>query len=78
MVNASKLNGDHFVFFSAIKTFASNKDDRKRVEKVLENMGIPSTKNDSISIEKFGYDEFFSFYKSLTQRTEIERVFYEM
>lgn len=63
---------------SVIKTFTTNKEDRKRVEKVLDSTGIPSTKNEVISIEKFGFDDFFTFYKNLTQRTEVEKVFYDM
>lgn len=58
--------------------FAQNKEDRKRVEKALDTIGIPSGKNDSISIEKFTYEVFFNFYKTLTTRSEIEKVFNEM
>lgn len=58
--------------------FAQNKEDRKRVEKALDISGLPSGKNDSISGEKFQYEDFFNFYKNLTQRTEVEKVFSEM
>lgn len=58
--------------------FAQNKDDRKRVEKALDSCGFPSGKNDAINPEKFTYDDFFSFYKHLTQRTDLEKVFYEL
>lgn len=63
---------------SIIKIFAQNKEDRKRVEKALDISGIPSGKNDTISVEKFQYEDFFTFYKNLTQRTEVEKVFMEM
>lgn len=58
--------------------FAQNKEDRKRVEKALDISGLPSGKNDTISVEKFQYEDFFNFYKNLTQRTEVEKVFNEM
>ncbi|XP_065158334.1 1-phosphatidylinositol 4,5-bisphosphate phosphodiesterase classes I and II [Atheta coriaria] len=61
-----------------VKMFAQNKDDRKRVEKALDSCGFPSGKNDAINPEKFTYDDFFSFYKHLTQRTDLEKVFYEL
>lgn len=64
--------------FSIIKMFAQNKEDRKRVEKALDISGLPSGKNDTISVEKFQYEDFFTFYKNLTQRTEVEKVFTEM
>lgn len=55
--------------------FAQNKDDRKRVEKALENTGLPSGKLESVPISKFGFDEFYNLYKNLTQRSEVEKVF---
>lgn len=58
--------------------FAQNKEDRKRVEKALDVSGLPSGKNDTISVEKFQYEDFFNFYKNLTQRSEVEKVFAEM
>lgn len=58
--------------------FAQNKEDRKRVEKALDISGLPSGKNDTISVEKFQYEDFFNFYKNMTQRTEVEKVFNEM
>ncbi|XP_044732001.1 1-phosphatidylinositol 4,5-bisphosphate phosphodiesterase classes I and II isoform X2 [Chrysoperla carnea] len=61
-----------------LKMFAQNKDDRKRVEKALDISGLPSGKNDAISIQKFQFEDFFNFYKNLTQRTEVEKVFDEL
>lgn len=58
--------------------FAQNKEDRKRVEKALDVSGLPSGKNDTISVEKFQFEDFFNFYKNLTQRSEVEKVFAEM
>lgn len=58
--------------------FAQNKEDRKRVEKALDISGLPSGKNDTISGEKFQFEDFFNFYKNLTQRSEVEKVFNEV
>lgn len=58
--------------------FTSNKEDRKRVEKALDISGLPSGKNDTISVEKFQFEDFFNLYKNLTQRTEVEKVFNEL
>lgn len=58
--------------------FTQNKEDRKRVEKALDISGLPSGKNDTISAEKFQFEDFFNFYKNLTQRAEVEKVFNEM
>ncbi|KAK4886210.1 hypothetical protein RN001_002481 [Aquatica leii] len=63
---------------NVIKMFTSNKEDRKRVEKALDISGLPSGKNDTISVEKFQFEDFFNLYKSLTQRTEVEKVFNEL
>ncbi|CAB3385464.1 Hypothetical predicted protein [Cloeon dipterum] len=58
-----------------LKTFAQNKEDRKRVEKALEASGLLSGKNDFIPVSKFQYEDFFTLYKNLTQRTELESIF---
>lgn len=64
--------------FSIIKQFASNKDDRRRVEKALDVSGLPSGKGDAIALTKFQFEEFFNLYKNLTQRTELEKIFEEL
>ncbi|XP_012521905.1 1-phosphatidylinositol 4,5-bisphosphate phosphodiesterase classes I and II isoform X3 [Monomorium pharaonis] len=58
-----------------IKMFTQNKEDRKRVEKALDISGFPSGKNDAVPLTKFQFEDFFNFYKSLTQRTDVEKVF---
>lgn len=58
--------------------FAQNKEDRKKVEKALDMTGLPSGKNDAISAQKFQFEDFYNFYKNLTCRTEVEKVFGEM
>ncbi|XP_011165948.1 1-phosphatidylinositol 4,5-bisphosphate phosphodiesterase classes I and II isoform X1 [Solenopsis invicta] len=58
-----------------IKMFTQNKDDRKRVEKALDISGFPTGKNDAVPLTKFQFEDFFNFYKSLTQRSDVEKVF---
>ncbi|XP_068632892.1 1-phosphatidylinositol 4,5-bisphosphate phosphodiesterase classes I and II [Battus philenor] len=58
-----------------VRLFAQNKDDKKRVEKALSESGLPTGKNDTISQSKFQFEDFFAFYKSLTQRTEVLKIF---
>ena len=55
--------------------FAQNKEDRKRVEKALENTGLPSGKLETVAMSKFTFEEFYNLYKNLTQRSEVEKVF---
>ncbi|ODN05604.1 1-phosphatidylinositol 4,5-bisphosphate phosphodiesterase beta-1, partial [Orchesella cincta] len=57
------------------KSFAQNKEDRKRVEKALDAAGLPSGKNDTINPSKFTFEDFFQFYKNMTGRSEVEKVF---
>ncbi|XP_077286123.1 phospholipase C at 21C isoform X2 [Arctopsyche grandis] len=61
-----------------VRLFAQNKEDRKKVEKALDASGLPSGKNDNISPSKFQFEDFFTFYKNLTQRTEVEKVFEDL
>ncbi|XP_052754669.1 1-phosphatidylinositol 4,5-bisphosphate phosphodiesterase classes I and II [Galleria mellonella] len=58
-----------------VRLFAQNKEDKKRVEKALSESGLPTGKNDTISHSKFQFEDFFAFYKSLTQRTEVQKIF---
>uniref|UniRef100_A0A1A9WKM0 Phosphoinositide phospholipase C n=1 Tax=Glossina brevipalpis TaxID=37001 RepID=A0A1A9WKM0_9MUSC len=58
-----------------IKLFAQHKDDRKRVEKALENIGLPSGKIETVAASKFTFEEFYNLYKNLTHRNEVEKVF---
>ncbi|XP_058826403.1 1-phosphatidylinositol 4,5-bisphosphate phosphodiesterase classes I and II isoform X2 [Topomyia yanbarensis] len=61
-----------------IKTFATNKDDRRRVEKALDVSGLPSGKGDTLALSKFHFEDFFNLYKNLTQRGEVEKVYDEL
>ncbi|XP_063534095.1 1-phosphatidylinositol 4,5-bisphosphate phosphodiesterase classes I and II [Cydia strobilella] len=58
-----------------VRLFAQNKDDKKRVEKALSESGLPTGKNDTISQSKFQFEDFFNFYKSLTQRSDAQKIF---
>ncbi|XP_045447593.1 1-phosphatidylinositol 4,5-bisphosphate phosphodiesterase classes I and II [Melitaea cinxia] len=58
-----------------VRLFAQNKEDKKRVEKALSESGLPTGKNDTINQSKFQFEDFFAFYKSLTQRTEVQKIF---
>lgn len=58
-----------------IRMFTQNKEDRKRVEKALDISGFPSGKSDVVPMSKFQFEDFFNFYKSLTQRSDVEKVF---
>lgn len=55
-----------------------NKDDRKRAEKALEAAGFKVAKNDTIDPGKFTFEDFFTFYRHLVGRTEVDKVFDEM
>ena len=57
------------------KIFAQNKDGRRVVEKALDQSGLPSGKNDDIDVNKFTFQEFKTFYRNLTHRTEVDQVF---
>ncbi|CAH2239277.1 jg21904 [Pararge aegeria aegeria] len=63
------------VLRSIVGLFAQNKEGKKRVEKALSESGLPTGKNDTISQSKFQFEDFFAFYKSLTQRTEVQKIF---
>ncbi|RVE52618.1 hypothetical protein evm_002737 [Chilo suppressalis] len=58
-----------------VRLFAQNKEDKKRVEKSLSESGLPTGKTDTISQSKFQFEDFFAFYKNLTQRTEVQTIF---
>lgn len=61
--------------YSIVRIFAQNKEDKKRVEKALSESGLPTGKTDTISQSKFQFEDFFAFYKSLTQRSEVQKIF---
>ncbi|KAG8201638.1 hypothetical protein JTE90_012706 [Oedothorax gibbosus] len=58
-----------------VKMFAQHKDDKKRVEKALEGCGFPSGKNDSIPADNMTTETFFNFYRNLSCRDEVDKIF---
>ena len=60
-----------------VKFFAQNRDDRKEIIKALEASGLPSEKNEKISMANFDFEEFQVFYKTLLKRqdTDVASVF---
>lgn len=67
-----------FLLYSVIKLLASNKDDRRRVEKAMDVSGLPSGKGETLTLSKFQFEDFFNLYKNLTQRIEVDKIFEEM
>ncbi|XP_070577885.1 1-phosphatidylinositol 4,5-bisphosphate phosphodiesterase beta-1-like isoform X2 [Ptychodera flava] len=61
-----------------LKMFASNKEDRKKVDHALQAAGLPAGKNDVIPVSRLTFDDFFIFYSRLTHRAEIDKIFQEL
>ncbi|CAG5128721.1 unnamed protein product, partial [Candidula unifasciata] len=61
-----------------VKNIASNRDDRKKVEKALEAVGFHAGKTDAINPQKFTFENFFNFYRHLLGRTEVDKIFDEL
>lgn len=58
-----------------IKLFAGNREERKLVEKALQAAHIPFAKNDSVPLDQLTEEGFFNFYRCLTCRNEVGRIF---
>ncbi|KAG7306527.1 1-phosphatidylinositol 4-5-bisphosphate phosphodiesterase classes I and II, partial [Plutella xylostella] len=58
-----------------VRLFASSKEDRRRVEAALGAGGLPCGKDDRLHVDKFTFEDFFTFYKCLTQRDEVTQLF---
>ncbi|XP_055878917.1 1-phosphatidylinositol 4,5-bisphosphate phosphodiesterase beta-1-like isoform X4 [Biomphalaria glabrata] len=61
-----------------VKTIASNREDRKKVEKALESVGFHAGKGDALNPQKFTFEGFFNFYRHLCGRTEVDKIFDEL
>lgn len=62
-----------------VKVFAQHKDDRKRVEKALEEAtGLPCGKTESLSPEVWTLDKFLKFAKQLVGRSELDDIFHRL
>lgn len=58
-----------------LKTFAKDKEDRKIIEKALDQTGLPSGKGEHLSRGSFQLDTFKEFYLKLAQRRELKSIF---
>ncbi|KAL8603606.1 hypothetical protein ACOMHN_005548 [Nucella lapillus] len=63
---------------NVVKQVASNREDKKRVEKALEAAGLLTGKSDSLDPSKFTFQNFFNFYHQLVGRIEVDLIFAEM
>ncbi|XP_076463725.1 1-phosphatidylinositol 4,5-bisphosphate phosphodiesterase beta-1-like [Babylonia areolata] len=63
---------------NVVKQVASNREDKKKVEKALEAAGLLVGKSDSLDPSKFNFQNFFNFYHQLVGRTEVDTIFAEM
>ncbi|GFO34871.1 1-phosphatidylinositol 4,5-bisphosphate phosphodiesterase beta-1-like [Plakobranchus ocellatus] len=63
---------------SIVKILATNRDDRKKVEKALDTMGFHAGRAESLPANKLTFDNFFSFYRHLVGRTEVDKIFDEL
>uniref|UniRef100_T1J5Z0 1-phosphatidylinositol 4,5-bisphosphate phosphodiesterase n=1 Tax=Strigamia maritima TaxID=126957 RepID=T1J5Z0_STRMM len=60
---------------NVMKIFAQNRDDKKRVENALEQSGLPAAKTEHLNPSKFTFEDFQNFYRNLTVRQEVDRIF---
>ncbi|XP_041352677.1 1-phosphatidylinositol 4,5-bisphosphate phosphodiesterase beta-1-like [Gigantopelta aegis] len=60
------------------KMVAVNREDRKKVESSLEAAGFHTGKNGNIDPHKLSFEQYFNFYRHLTGRTEVDKIFDEI
>nr|XP_037275128.1 1-phosphatidylinositol 4,5-bisphosphate phosphodiesterase classes I and II-like [Rhipicephalus microplus] len=60
---------------SVLRMFAQHRDDRKRVERALEAVGLAAGKNDTLAPERLSLDVFLRFYRHLVGRQEVDLIF---
>uniref|UniRef100_A0A915KNR9 1-phosphatidylinositol 4,5-bisphosphate phosphodiesterase n=1 Tax=Romanomermis culicivorax TaxID=13658 RepID=A0A915KNR9_ROMCU len=58
--------------------FSTNKDDRRKIEKALNAADLPFGKEDVIACDQLDDERFFLFYRCLTSRSEVQRIFSEI
>ncbi|RUS73878.1 hypothetical protein EGW08_018364 [Elysia chlorotica] len=63
---------------NVVKNLATNRDDRKKVEKALDTMGFHAGRSEALPANKFTFDNFFSFYRHLVGRSEVDKIFDEL
>jgi phosphatidylinositol phospholipase C beta len=61
-----------------IDMFANQREDRKRVENALREGKLLSSLDDRLAVDQLTEEQFFSFYRFLTQRIEVNRIFESM
>uniref|UniRef100_K1PR23 Phosphoinositide phospholipase C n=1 Tax=Magallana gigas TaxID=29159 RepID=K1PR23_MAGGI len=61
-----------------VKMVARDSNDKRKVEKALDSVGFVAGKNETIDPNRFSFEEFFSFYRHLVGRTEVDKVFDEV
>ncbi|KAF2362460.1 Phosphoinositide-specific phospholipase C EF-hand-like domain [Trinorchestia longiramus] len=61
-----------------MRVFARHADDKKRVEQALEQTGLPTGKNKTMDVNQFTFDVFLEFYRKLTSRVEVEKIFCQL
>ncbi|XP_064483951.1 1-phosphatidylinositol 4,5-bisphosphate phosphodiesterase classes I and II-like isoform X1 [Ornithodoros turicata] len=60
---------------NVLKMFAQHRDDRKRVERALEAVGLATGKNETVAPDRFTFDVFLRFYRQLVGRQEVDSIF---
>lgn len=60
---------------NVLRMFAQHRDDRKRVERALEAVGLATGKNETIAPDRFTFDVFLRFYRQLVGRQEVDGIF---
>lgn len=66
--------GDLLPIRKLCRLLTKDKSEAKRIEKALESTSLPIRDN-SILIDDFTFEKFFTFYKNLVQRQELEQIF---
>lgn len=60
-----------------VRTFSSGKTE-KLVYQCLQELGLPSGKNDVIEPADFTFDKFYALYHKICPRNDIEELFQSM
>ncbi|XP_070179515.1 1-phosphatidylinositol 4,5-bisphosphate phosphodiesterase classes I and II-like [Littorina saxatilis] len=63
---------------NVVKQIASNREDKRKVEKALESAGLLNEKNDAVEPSKLTFENFFNFYIQLTGRSEVDLIFQQL
>lgn len=58
-----------------LRMFAQHRDDRRRVERALDAVGLAAGKNDTLAPDRLCFDVFLRFYRQLVGRQEVDAIF---